>query len=34
VQLEKAILSGEAVDAKSIASFYLVKPYLEKLAAL
>ena len=34
VQLEKAILSGEAVDAKSIASFYLAKPYLEKLAAL
>ncbi|MGB3202889.1 MAG: NUDIX hydrolase [Nodosilinea sp.] len=33
-QLEKAILAGEAVDAKSIASFYLVRPYLEKLAAL
>jgi ADP-ribose pyrophosphatase len=33
-QLEKAILAGEAVDAKSIASFYLAKPYLEKLAAL
>jgi ADP-ribose pyrophosphatase len=30
-QLEKAILAGEAVDAKSIASFFLVKPYLEKL---
>jgi ADP-ribose pyrophosphatase len=33
-QFEKAILAGEAVDAKSIASFYLAKPYLEKLAAL
>ncbi|HSM81612.1 MAG TPA: NUDIX hydrolase [Nodosilinea sp.] len=33
-QFEKSILAGEAVDAKSIASFYLAKPYLEKLAAL
>jgi ADP-ribose pyrophosphatase len=33
-ELEKAILAGEAVDAKSIASFYLAKPYLAKLAAL
>lgn len=33
-QLEKTILSGEAVDAKTIASFYLAKPYLAKLAAL
>ncbi len=33
-QLEKSILSGEAVDAKTIASFYLAKPYLAKLAAL
>ena len=27
-EFEKAILSGEAVDAKSIASFLLAKPYL------
>lgn len=33
-QLEKSILAGEAIDAKTIASFYLAKPYLEKLAAL
>ncbi|MGB5975498.1 MAG: NUDIX hydrolase [Nodosilinea sp.] len=33
-RLEKAILAGEAVDAKTIASFYLARPYLEKLAAL
>jgi ADP-ribose pyrophosphatase len=30
-QLEKAILAGEAVDAKSIASFFLAKPYIDKL---
>jgi len=29
--LEKAILSGEAVDAKSIASLFLVRPYLKAL---
>ncbi|MBE9137395.1 NUDIX hydrolase [Nodosilinea sp. LEGE 07088] len=33
-QLENSILAGEAIDAKTIASFYLAKPYLEKLAAL
>ncbi|NJL49288.1 MAG: NUDIX hydrolase [Leptolyngbyaceae cyanobacterium SM2_5_2] len=33
-QLEKAILAGEAIDAKSIASFFLAKPFIEKLAAL
>jgi ADP-ribose pyrophosphatase len=33
-QFEKSILAGEAVDAKTIASFYLAKPYLDKLAAL
>lgn len=33
-ELEKSIAAGEAVDAKTIASFYLAKPYLEKLAAL
>lgn len=33
-QLEQSIFSGEAIDAKSIASFYLAKPYLDKLAAL
>ncbi|WP_008317695.1 NUDIX hydrolase [Leptolyngbya sp. PCC 6406] len=27
-RLEKAILAGEAVDAKSIASFFLAKPFL------
>jgi ADP-ribose pyrophosphatase len=33
-QFEKAILDGEPVDAKSIASFFLAKPFIEKLAAL
>ncbi|MGF1569742.1 MAG: NUDIX hydrolase [Nodosilinea sp.] len=33
-QLEKSILAGEAVDAKSIASFFLARPFIEKLAAL
>ncbi|MEO0489022.1 MAG: NUDIX hydrolase [Cyanobacteria bacterium J06659_2] len=28
--LEKAILAGEAVDAKSICSFFLAKPHLSK----
>ncbi|HIK44757.1 MAG TPA: NUDIX hydrolase [Leptolyngbyaceae cyanobacterium M65_K2018_010] len=28
-QFEKAILAGEAVDAKSIASFFLAKPFLD-----
>ncbi|MBU6229378.1 MAG: NUDIX hydrolase [Cyanobacteria bacterium REEB459] len=30
-QLEKAILAGEGVDGKSIASFFLAKPFLDKL---
>ena len=30
-QLQKAILAGEAVDAKSIASFFLAQPFLDKL---
>ncbi|HEY9761550.1 MAG TPA: NUDIX hydrolase [Trichocoleus sp.] len=29
-ELEKAILAGEAIDAKSISSFFLARPYLEK----
>lgn len=33
-QFEKAILAGEAVDAKSIASFFLARPFIAKLAAL
>lgn len=33
-QFEKAILAGEAVDAKSIASFFLAKPFIAKLATL
>ncbi|TVP64482.1 MAG: NUDIX hydrolase [Leptolyngbya sp. LCM1.Bin17] len=34
LELEKAILAGEAVDAKSIASFFLAKPFIDKLATL
>ena len=30
-ELEKAILAGEAIDAKSISSFLLAKPHLENL---
>ena len=30
-QFEKAIMAGEAVDAKSIASFFLAKPFITKL---
>jgi ADP-ribose pyrophosphatase len=30
-QLEKAIMAGEAVDAKTIASFFLAKPFITKL---
>ncbi len=30
-ELEKAILAGEAVDAKSISSFFLAKPHLEQV---
>lgn len=29
-ELEKSILAGEAVDAKSISSFFLARPYIEK----
>lgn len=29
-ELEKAILAGEAIDAKSISSFFLARPHLEK----
>ncbi len=30
-QLQKAILAGEAIDAKSMASFFLAKPFIDKL---
>ncbi|MBD0335254.1 MAG: NUDIX hydrolase [Cyanobacteria bacterium Co-bin13] len=30
-ELEKAILAGEAIDAKSISSFFLAKPFLDSL---
>jgi len=29
-QLEKAIHGGDAVDAKSICSFYLARPFLQQ----
>ncbi len=30
-ELEQAILDGEAVDAKSISSFLLAKPFLNQI---